>query len=300
MNRQADGALAAETLAYVDNCLPQKHRQAFEARMGGDPAIRAQAARWQAQSEAIRAAFRDAPTTRAPVAGRGFSTSAPMADWAPQSIRMLRDAKAADRRQISGNRATESLAKARPTPLPQESAVRFQFRWSAARRILLMLVATLALWTSGAFFFSGEPSKAFIAAAAGAYRTFARGAAHPVEITTADAGVMSKWLGAQIARPLPIPDLSPVGLTLVGGRVVPGANAPASFAIYENARRERIGLYEEALDSPATTNVVVRTCEDMVCASWTADGRGYVLVGRASTTGIADFARLAAAGQPKI
>ena len=47
----------ADAHAYVDNCLPAEARRAFEARLDEDPELRRRVETWQAQNEAIRAAY---------------------------------------------------------------------------------------------------------------------------------------------------------------------------------------------------------------------------------------------------
>lgn len=286
-------------LAYVDNCLPQRDRPTFENRMAEDPVIRGQVAQWQSQNEAIRAAFRDAPDRPATIAARGPAARRPAADWAPQSIRILRESKALERRQAAANRSAEPPRNAGAAPAKRTVRAK-RYRPRAARRIFSTLAAALALWAAGVLVLPNGQSAAFVAAGAAAYRTFAQNATRPVEIATADRGVMNKWTATQIARALPVPDLSSAGLTLLGGRIVPGATSPASFALYENAQRERLGLYVEPLDSPPVAQVEVNSCGDMLCASWTGAGHGFALVGRLSRAKMIALARLIGEAAQKI
>ena len=69
--------------AYVDECLSREDRIAFEARLRNDPELRRQVDLWQAQNDAIRAAFRAPPRARGPLSvGRPFNenVSAPAID----------------------------------------------------------------------------------------------------------------------------------------------------------------------------------------------------------------------------
>lgn len=299
MNRRPRSALTAEMLAYVDDCLPPEERLTFESRMAGDPQIKNQVAQWLFQNQAIRAAFREPLDKPAPVAARALAAKGPAADWAPQTIRILRESKALERRQAAANRTAPAPRKADPAP-----AVRMlgaKQRWpSVALRVFHTLAAALALWTAEAFVFSDGRSSAFVAAGAAAYRTFAPGATRPVAIATADRAILNKGIAAQIGRALPAPDLSSAGLILLGGRIVPGAASPASFALYEDSQRERIGLYVEALDSPPAAQVEVKVCGDMLCASWTADGHGFALIGRLSRAKMIEMARLISDGAERI
>jgi anti-sigma factor RsiW len=302
MNGRPRGALTAEMVAYVDNCLPQKERQAFEGRMIGDPAIKSQVAQWLLQNEAIRAAFRDPTAHPAPVAGLRLAARGSIADRAPQNIRTIRDSKAFARKLGPANPAAEVLDKADAGPIqPAQRAIPLRRpRPGAARRIFYAFAGALALWAASAIVFANDASTAFVKAGAAAYRTFAQNAMRPVEIATADRGALNKWFALQIGRTAPIPDLAAAGLILLGGRIVPGADSPAALALYENSQRERIGLYVEALDSPPTTDVEIRNCGDMLCASWTAAGHGFALIGRISGARMTEVARLIGDGRLKL
>jgi anti-sigma factor RsiW len=280
-------------LAYVDNCLPSESRLTFAARMAENPAIQSQVAQWLQQNEAIRAAFRDNLDKR-PVASRAPPRRGPPGDWAPQDIRVLRAQRSAERLR-SGEDTTDAPRK--PAAAPAERAHGASRRWLRVGR---RLVYALALWIGGAFAFADDQPAAFVAAGAAAYRTFAQSASRPVEVTAADPGVLRKWVAQQIGRAAPIPDLAAAGLTLLGGRIVPGAASPASFALYENAQRERVGLYAEALDSPPAAPVEVKACGDMLCASWSADGHGFALIGRLSPARMTELAHLIGGAQLKI
>ena len=298
MNRRPDGALT-EMLAYVDDCLPREERLTFEARMAGNPAIQSQVARWLVQNEAIRAAFRDNPEKPLPVAARGPQPRSPTADWAPPGIRSLRENRSLERRQAAPNRAAEIPRQAGAASAKPTSGVKW--RWPrAARRLFYTLAAALALSTGGVFLLPAGRPNAFVAAGAAAYRAFAQSATRPVEIATADRVVMNKWIALQIGRAASVPDLAGAGLTLLGGRIVPGAASPASFVLYENSQRERVGFYAEALDSPPAARVEVKICGDMLCASWAAAGHGFALIGRLSRAKMTELARLISDAQLKI
>jgi anti-sigma factor RsiW len=66
---------------------------------------------------------------------------------------------------------------------------------------------------------------------------------HPVEVPGAERAHMTQWLSKRIGAPLRIPDLSDLGLKLVGGRLLPAANGAAAFYMYETASGERFTMY---------------------------------------------------------
>ena len=77
--------------AYVDECLSREDRIAFEARLRDDPELRRQVDLWQAQNDAICAAFRAPTCARGPLSlGRPFHENV-----SPPAIDFLRRAGAA-------------------------------------------------------------------------------------------------------------------------------------------------------------------------------------------------------------
>ena len=67
----SDGAACLDAHAYVDHSLSPAERAKFEAALSRDGKLRARVEAWEAQNEAIRAAFGAAPKARqAPPIGR--------------------------------------------------------------------------------------------------------------------------------------------------------------------------------------------------------------------------------------
>ena len=90
--------------AYVDECLSRDDRIAFEARLRDDPELRRQVDLWQAQNDAIRAAFRAPPRARGPLSlGRPFHENV-----------------SGDAAAINSRRAGAPRHRAMRPPLPRE------------------------------------------------------------------------------------------------------------------------------------------------------------------------------------
>jgi anti-sigma factor RsiW len=62
--------------------------------------------------------------------------------------------------------------------------------------------------------------------------------------------------------------------------------------LYENARRERVGVAIEPLDSPPASAIVFSESGGVSSASWTEAGHGFVVLGAASGAAITRLARL--------
>jgi anti-sigma factor RsiW len=90
---------------------------------------------------------------------------------------------------------------------------------------------------------STSAARTIIADAVAAHRIFEVDVRHPVEVPSAQQAHLGEWLSTRLGRPLIIPDLTALGLQLMGGRVLPSEGGPAAQLMYENDRRERLTLY---------------------------------------------------------
>jgi anti-sigma factor RsiW len=75
---------------------------------------------------------------------------------------------------------------------------------------------------------------------------------HPVEVPASDADHLVKWLSKRVGYTLLAPDLTPLGLKLVGGRLLPGPTGAAAFFMYENSSGERFTIYSARSNGPDT------------------------------------------------
>jgi anti-sigma factor RsiW len=286
-----------EMLAYVDDCLSPGERAAFKDRMIENPEINSQIEIWLFQNEAIRAAFPVPSRSRVSAAegesvGRSFAPELALA-----GMRAMRAGEESDWRPNALPRA--SVGPPRPDSIPLAPARAAITRWNvliAVRRTLSILVGVVAFWIAGVFF--SDHSVEFVKSATTANRSFADNMTRPVEVATGDRDFLNRWFAPQILRALAIPDLSGAGLTLLGGRIVPGAFSPAQYLLYENPQHERIALEIEAIDAPPETNAEISQIGAILCASWSGTGHSFALVGRVSRARLADLARLVRENEP--
>ncbi len=66
---------------------------------------------------------------------------------------------------------------------------------------------------------------------------------HPVEVPGSERAHLQQWLTKRCGWIVRAPELDATGLKLVGGRLLPGPDGPASFLMYESASGERFTLY---------------------------------------------------------
>jgi anti-sigma factor RsiW len=94
-----------------------------------------------------------------------------------------------------------------------------------------------------------------------------------------------QWLSKRLNRPLKLPNLTPTGYELVGGRLLPGdAGARAQF-MYQSANGDRVTLYVGAVDGAAGKGMgetAFRFANEGGMASfyWVENGFGYAITGK--------------------
>jgi anti-sigma factor RsiW len=77
-----------------------------------------------------------------------------------------------------------------------------------------------------------------------AYKLYVVEVRHPVEVPGAERPHLVQWLSKRLGYELRLPNPEPMGLKLVGGRLLPGPTGrPAAFFMYESASGERFTLY---------------------------------------------------------
>jgi anti-sigma factor RsiW len=168
-------------------------------------------------------------------------------------------------------------------------------RLAAGMRRLAAVLALLAVGAGSGWLMRGasDPVPAAareVAAAAVAHRVFVAEKLHPVEVSAARRDHLGTWLGNRLGRPISIPDLSAEGLTLMGGRLLPGGEAgPAGQLMYETATGERVTLYLQS-GYGDETDFIFDLQGDVGTLAWRSPDLAYVLSGPADRAKLLDYA----------
>jgi anti-sigma factor RsiW len=261
--------------AYVDECLSREDRIAFEALLRDDAELRRRVDLWQAQNDAIRAAFHAPLRARGPIlVGRpsNENLSPPM----PPAIDARRmgaastpsDAPAAPLRTSPGDVRRILL---RPTPVR-----RFWgpgLRWAL---ILSLASIVLTVWPAG-----GPPDERGLLVSAGlaAYRAFGGDSSVALDISSSDPRALAKQLSPRFVARATATNFDLAGWTLIGARFVPGTASAAAFVLWENRARARMGLLIESLDAPQSSTPRMREFGAVAISAWTEGGKGFAAVG---------------------
>jgi anti-sigma factor RsiW len=261
-----------ELHALVDGQLGPAERQALEARLADDEAATAKLAVWCQQRERLR-----------------------------ELHRVLLDEPLPPALQSAANRATAS-AHARNQ----------WWRWGGMAASIVLAFGTG--WTTHSLWQAASPSAAGQLAQARSSHEFARQASvahaiyspevrHPVEVTAAEQAHLVQWLSRRLGRPLKLPDLSPQGYDLVGGRLLPGEQGARAQFMFQNSSGTRLTLYLGAVAAGASAAGSAETAFRFLQEGpvpgfyWVDQGFGYALAGPLSRQ---DLLRLAQAIHPQL
>lgn len=113
--------------------------------------------------------------------------------------------------------------------------------------------------------------------AAQAHRIYLGDGIRQVELTAAEEPKLLRWLEHRLGAPARIPDFSRLGLSFVGGRILPGPQGAEAFLVYGNGA-ERLGLLLSRSPTPPTEPAVRRgAAEPIAVASWSGGGFSYAV-----------------------
>lgn len=168
-----------------------------------------------------------------------------------------------------------------PRRLDIERLVRRPRQWiyGAAAAALVAFVAGGAVgWAAHGASTAPSTFQSFTEDALDAHRLYVVEVRHPVEVPGSERAHLQAWLTKRCGWTVFAPDLEASGLKLVGGRLLPGPNGPASFLMYESASGERFTIYTAKTKSEAT-QMRYATLDGDSALFWADSGVGYVVSG---------------------
>lgn len=254
MNRPAPPPTDDELHALVDGQLAPDRRAEVEDALARDPAIAAQVAAWHAQRDALRRLH---------------------GEWLDEPV-------------------PAPLMSALDRSLPRQAQRSNWMRWGGmAAGVLIAFAAGWlgnAQWSApraGAQLAKVPAMREFVHDASIAHAVYAPEKRHPVEVAAAEQQHLVQWLSKRLDRPLKVPDLSSLGYTLVGGRLLPGENGARAQFMFEDAAGDRVTLYIGTLDTRAAGTAASRETAFRFASEgpvpsfyWVDQGFGYAVAGK--------------------
>ena len=202
------------------------------------------------------------------------------------------------RRQNDLIRELYGVADEEPVPshlmLPHLLRRPWRRRALAAAAVVLLVVGMLGGWLARGGSGDGADALAELAhGAVAAHLVFTAERRHAVEVDRSEEQHLVSWLSRRLERPLRAPDLSALGLALMGGRLLPiGAGDPAAQLMYEDEKGGRYTLFVTRGGSRAEA---FRIVEDggVTAFYWVDAAIGCAVVGTAPRDRLLAIARAA-------
>lgn len=181
-----------------------------------------------------------------------------------------------------------------PARLAVDALARPPRRWMMGA-IAAMLVAFAAGGAVGWTMHGASAKTSIVASFTGdaldAHRLYVVEVRHPVEVGASERAHLQQWLSRRCGYQVKAPELDATGLKLVGGRLLPGPNGPASFLMYETTSGERFTIYASRANADNTQMRYASHGNDGALF-WADRGVGYVVSGAADRERLNQVARL--------
>ncbi|MBR1125214.1 anti-sigma factor [Bradyrhizobium lablabi] len=186
------------------------------------------------------------------------------------------------------------LDEAVPKRLEIEQLVQRPRRWlygAAAAALVAFAAGGSAGWIAHGQASTPSAIQTLTLEAMDAHKLYVVEVRHPVEVPGSERAHLQQWLTKRCGWIVRAPELDGSGLKLIGGRLLPGPNGPASFMMYEGPSGERFTFYA-AKAKVDTAQMRFTTAENSGAVFWSDDGVGYVVSGPADKERLKQVARL--------
>ncbi|MBD9372837.1 anti-sigma factor [Rhizobium sp. ARZ01] len=228
--------------AYVDGLLDEGRRAEVEAWLALHPQEAERVASWSMQNERIREAF--------------------SADFASSSE---------DRRMIEPRRPGFLTHLLRSAAAAAAALLVFAAGYGTGRLVTQDAPPTMTAATAG---LANEARSAFL--------IYASEVRHPVEVGADQQEHLAAWLGKRLDYHLRLPDLSSLGYSLVGGRLVPVGGRPGALLMYQNGGGQRLTMMIGRNEDNRETSFRLDTDDPVRTFYWIDGPIGYAVTGEIS------------------
>jgi anti-sigma factor RsiW len=158
-------------------------------------------------------------------------------------------------------------------------------RYAAAAAVIALLIGGAAGWFGRGAWEGAEPVRVVTTEAFDAHRLYIAEVRHPIEVRAGE-NHLNPWLSRRIGYQVASPNLDPLGLKLLGGRLLPGnSGRAAALYMYEGASGERFTIYCRREQQPQSA-LRYRAVGPVGSVFWVEDDMAFVV------SGPADRARL--------
>jgi anti-sigma factor RsiW len=178
--------------------------------------------------------------------------------------------------------------------LASESALtsrKRSWRGTAAAAMILLAIGVAGGWIGHGYWVGSAPGESVLVdEAVAAHSLYTREVVHPVEVPADQKAHLTAWLSKRLDRTLVVPDLSPLGFSLVGGRLLPAQGRPAAQLMYEDGTGQRVTFLLVAADTGEETALRYARIDGLNSFLWTDEAIRCVLVGSLARDQLRDIA----------
>jgi len=152
-------------------------------------------------------------------------------------------------------------------------------RWAMVAALGTMLIGGAVGWSIRGLDGGTAVAEALPQRALDAFTVYSPETKHPVEVLGADKDHLQMWLSKRIGVALSIPDLTPQGYTLVGGRLLPDGAKAAGLIMYEDAAKRRLVVYVAGNPSHTEEALKIEQHGPLVTCFWVEPDMVYSMAG---------------------
>jgi len=244
-----------ELHAFVDEQLAPERRDAVAAWLAGEPTAAARVRAWQAQRNALRAAFAE-PAPPAP------------------SLDLMRIVETRMRRRRRLPWAIGGVAAAMVLALGLGGAAGWMLRGEPADRQAI----ALSLLEQEAF---------------ATHAVYSVDKRHPIEVGATERDHLTQWLSNRLNRRVAPPDLGAAGWHLLGGRLLATERGgAAALFMYDNQQGQRLSIVMRPMAPDLATPEPQRMGGAVNGSAWIVGGVGYAVVAAAPQDEITEVSKL--------
>jgi anti-sigma factor RsiW len=182
-------------------------------------------------------------------------------------------------------------------PLPERlSSLLQEARWprAIAAAIAWLGCGVVLGWFAHLLLPVPQPAQAgFARDALAAHVLYTAEQRHPVEVPAEQEAHLVAWLSKRLAAPIRAPDLQAQGFSLLGGRLLPGEQAPLAQLMYQSDAAERLTLtVRHAAHPTADTGFKVLEQNGTSVFYWIDHDYGYALSGTIGKARLLEVAQM--------
>ena len=153
-------------------------------------------------------------------------------------------------------------------------------RWAVAASLATLLVGGGSGWIAHNLASPGSAvAQTLPQRALDAFAVYGADANHVVEVSGTDKEQLHAWLTKRIGVEFALPDLTAMGYSLMGGRLLAEGDKPAGLLFYENDRKQRLAVYVAANTANTNEPMTVQHRGTLVTCYWVEPDLVYALAG---------------------